>query len=383
MLAGAVGAVSYWAISGMQIAASRACFMALWWIVGRWLGRPSDGLWSIGWAAIVILAVQPEALVHPSFHMSFAAVACLMGVRPPMIARPWLRVPAHWFWASLLAGLATAPFAMYHFHVQYLSGLLANMAATPLTSFCLMPAVVAIFLLWPLGLESFGLEVLGLGVDGLLWISGVSAVSSWSLHWPTMPLASLLWITVGLLACLVWQRPRWRWLGAVAMGVGAWIAIMSPVPDMLIDGLGQRFAVRDFGTGRWIYSHRGGSRFTRKQWDALAMVPGEALASEVSSLVLEKLQEGCWRYHHPRRTVAIATHEDCPRAEVSVHLDSRSWLRMEKAALRIRKDGEIEWIPVIHPASDRPWDPVVEMGRKDAGLQQKDDSKSIWGLHLG
>src|SRR5581483_11560658 len=82
-------------------------------------------------AAMIVLLLAPEALVHPSFQMSFAATLGLVALvqigMPRLFATPDSSMAskvALWggrelsmlMFASLVAGLATTPYAAFHFH---------------------------------------------------------------------------------------------------------------------------------------------------------------------------------------------------------------------------------------------------------------------------
>ena len=106
-------------------------------------------------AALIVLAIAPEALVHPSFQMSFAATLGLVALvqigMPALFAAPDHSATARvalWggrevmmlLLASLVAGLATTPYAAFHFHRVTPYGVLANLAAMPVVSALVMPA---------------------------------------------------------------------------------------------------------------------------------------------------------------------------------------------------------------------------------------------------
>src|SRR5215212_2343217 len=75
--------------------------------------------------------------------------------------------------ASLVAGLATTPYAAFHFHRVTPYGVLANLAAMPVVSAVVMPA----------GL--LGLVAMPFGFDGIFWrlmdvgISWMIVVTQW------------------------------------------------------------------------------------------------------------------------------------------------------------------------------------------------------------
>jgi ComEC/Rec2-related protein len=104
-------------------------------------------------AAIVVLLLAPQAVVHPSFQMSFAATLALIATYQR--ALPWhpdsdsslgqrvalwgVREVTALLLASLVAGLATMPYAAYHFHRLAPYGVLANLLAMPVVSALVMP----------------------------------------------------------------------------------------------------------------------------------------------------------------------------------------------------------------------------------------------------
>src|SRR6185369_4590160 len=94
------------------------------------------------------------SVVHPSFQMSFAATLALIATYERGL--PWMsnanssRAARVAMWggreivtlviASLVAGLATTPYAAYHFHRIAPYGVLANLLAMPIVSIWVMPA---------------------------------------------------------------------------------------------------------------------------------------------------------------------------------------------------------------------------------------------------
>ena len=105
----------------------------------------------VAWAALAVLVIAPEGLLGPSFQMSFAAVVALIAaweatrsrftawragsgfIRRSAIALIGLGM------TSLVASLATTPYALYHFNRFAAYGLIANLIAVPLTSIWVMP----------------------------------------------------------------------------------------------------------------------------------------------------------------------------------------------------------------------------------------------------
>ncbi|MGC1351660.1 MAG: ComEC/Rec2 family competence protein [Xanthobacteraceae bacterium] len=144
----------YLVLSGAEVATQRSFIMIAIVLIGVMLDRPVLTLRTITIAALVVLLLAPEAVVHPSFQMSFAATLALIaaythglpltraGLDSSLGARAAL-------WgtneiislvvASLVAGLATTPYAAFHFHRIAPYGVLANLLAMPVVSAWVMP----------------------------------------------------------------------------------------------------------------------------------------------------------------------------------------------------------------------------------------------------
>lgn len=73
--------------------------------------------------------------------------------------------------SSLVAGLATASFAAYHFNQIAQLGVIANLLSVPLMGVLVMSAAVLEAVMSPLGLEMIGLWPMD---AGLRWILGVA-----------------------------------------------------------------------------------------------------------------------------------------------------------------------------------------------------------------
>jgi competence protein ComEC len=142
-------------LSGAEVATQRAFIMTAIVLVGVMADRAALTLRTLAVAALAVMLIAPEAVVHPSFQMSFAATLALVAAYER--AAPWIAIRrdsalhtrvALWgghqvvalIFASLVAGLATTPYAAFHFHRVAPYGVLANLLAMPLVSVWVMPA---------------------------------------------------------------------------------------------------------------------------------------------------------------------------------------------------------------------------------------------------
>jgi len=79
-LAAIVVAAFYLLLSGSEVATQRAFIMTAIVLIGVVFDRPALTLRTIAVAALAVLLVAPQAAVHPSFQMSFAATLALIAV---------------------------------------------------------------------------------------------------------------------------------------------------------------------------------------------------------------------------------------------------------------------------------------------------------------
>src|SRR5258705_8898512 len=73
--------------------------------------------------------------------------------------------------ASLVAGLATTPYAAFHFHRVTPYGVLANLAAMPVVSALVMPAGLIGLVATPFGFDGFFWWLMGIGLYSMIVVS--------------------------------------------------------------------------------------------------------------------------------------------------------------------------------------------------------------------
>lgn len=262
------GAFAYLLLAGATVPTRRAFLMTALVLVAILLDREAVSMRLVAWAAAAVLLLAPESLLGASFQLSFAAVIALIAVYE--LCRDWFTAErarmgrpgrillylAGVGLTTLTAGLATAPFVIFHFNRLASFSLAANLIAIPLMAFWIMPWVVAAFVLMPLGLESIALMPMGWGIEAVIAVA--SRVSSWpgavSL-WPAMPGGGLAAIALGGLWLCLWQG-RWRLLGLPALVGGLATLAFVQVPDLLVDGRGRLFAVRADAGGLMLSTTR-------------------------------------------------------------------------------------------------------------------------------
>lgn len=257
--AAAIGILSvclYLALSGAPAPAIRAAIVAVVAFGAILLDRRALSLRALALAAIIVLLLSPEAVFEPGFQMSFCATAALLALAetvrpaPSEISVPiWVRLWQSFYRgtglsmvASLVAGLATAPFGVFYFNRIQAYSLLANLLEAPITALIVMPALALGTILSSTPLGGLCLQVAGGGlfvIDKIAaWVAGlpgaVSVISSPPDFVLVLAFIGILWV------CLV--RGPVRWLGCVAaMTIIVWPREQAPDLWLETDGANAAF----------------------------------------------------------------------------------------------------------------------------------------------
>lgn len=311
-----LAAAAYLALSGGNVATQRAFVMAAAMLGAVLAERRALSMRSVALAALILLAWRPEALLSVGFHMSFAATVALVAVFRWLRDRRMgeLRVrPSGWRRAlapvgsaalcSLVAGVATAPFAAAQFHRVVEYGLIANLLSVPLMGLLVMPAAVLAAVLWPVGLEGIGLWLMGLGTR---WILGVAnRIGNWD-GAVTMVVTPPGWVvpvlSLGALWLVLWPgRARLAGVLVVAVALGGWG--LAERPPLLIDGEGSLVGL--MGPQGRALSRARGAGFVARNW--LEADGDEAWQEQAAARAGFTPVEGGVRFHFAGRDWAHLT----------------------------------------------------------------------------
>src|SRR3954453_16601499 len=279
-VAALAAALFYLLLSGAEVATQRSFFMTAVVLIAVMVDRRAVTFRTLAVAAMIVLVIAPEALVHPSFQMSFAATLGLVALvqigMPRLFATPDSSVSARvGLWggreimtlvlASFVAGLATTPYAAFHFHRVTPYGVLANLLAMPVVSVLVMPAGLLGLLAMPFGFDGVFWWLMGLGIDWMI------AVTRWVADLPgaigrmaAFGIGPLIVSSAGIiLLCLLRTPLRWSGAGVLALAI-VW-AVSVPRPDVLIAGDGRAVAVRA-SDGKLHLMRTGKDAFLLKEW---------------------------------------------------------------------------------------------------------------------
>jgi competence protein ComEC len=382
-------AAFYLLLSGAEVATQRSFFMTAVVLIAVMVDRRAITFRTLAVAAMIVLVMAPEALVHPSFQMSFAATLGLVALvqigMPRLLATPDHSATARvalWggreltmlLMASLIAGLATTPYAAFHFHRVTPYGVLANLAAMPVVSALVMPAGLLGLLAMPFGLDGVFWWLMGIGIDWMI------VVAQWVAHLPgavgriaAFGIGPLIAASAGLILLGLLRTPL-RWSGALLLaGAIAW-ALAAKQPDVLIASDGHAIAVRG-KDGKLHVMRTGKDAFLLKEWlaadadarGAADAALGDGVSCDDAGCVVEAGSGGL--VAQPLRSDALS--DDCERATLVVTsrqppsdcaasvIDSAR-LRRQGALALWRKPGGFDVDATKPRGFDRPWSPAVE-----------------------
>jgi competence protein ComEC len=385
-VAALAGVAFYLVLSGAEVATQRSFIMIAVVLAGVLADRPAITLRTLAAAAAALLAISPEALLNPSFQMSFAATLALVALferyallmaAPPgpgqgAFARfceragRWLLLGAA---TSLFAGLATTAYVTFHFHRVAPYGVLANVLAMPLISFVIMPAGLVSALLLPFGYDAYGWKLMGWGIDGMLAVARyVAALPGAEGRVAAFGAGALLTATAGMLV-LILPATRLRLAGVPLVAIAFVFAATGPRPQVLVDAEAEVVAVRT-ADGRLSILDARKDRLSAESWLA-ADGDGRRARADGLAGAFRCDAVGCVARLPDGTTIAVARDprafvDDCrdaalvvtrlraPAACAAAAID-RDVLATTGAVALSRVDGK--WIAEAarSPYADRPW----------------------------
>ncbi|MDE2183999.1 MAG: ComEC/Rec2 family competence protein [Alphaproteobacteria bacterium] len=278
-VAAIAGSTFYLLISGCEAPAVRSWIMLTMMFLAVLVDRPALSMRSVAVAAVIIMLLEPESITEPGCEMSFAAVVGLIALAeweqanrvahpddaPNTLFRRTRRYLTGIAVTSVVAGLATAPIAIFHFDRASPFGIIANLAALPVVGVVIMPMATAAMVLMPFGLDKWPLIAMGKGVGAMMGIAHwVASLPGAGTVVPVWPLASMIAVMVGGLWIALW-RQSWRWLGAIPICGGLLGTFLANPPDLLVGRDGQTIAMRA-QDGKLVFIGNIGDEYAAGSW---------------------------------------------------------------------------------------------------------------------
>lgn len=289
--AGALAGIGYTLLTGAEVPTLRSCIGAVLVLLALALGREPLSMRMVAVAALAVLLFWPEAVVGPSFQMSFGAVIAIVALHGSAPVRAFL-APREEGWparaarhlaALLLTGvvieLALMPVGLFHFHRAGVYGALANVIAIPLTTLVTMPLIALALLLDGVGAGGPVWWLAGQSIDALLALA----------HWtasrpgattvlPPMGRGAIALFVAGGLWLALWRgHVRLAGLVPLALGLGL-LATLRP-PDLLVSGDGRHIGITGAAAADTLLVLRDGREgYARDTLRELAGMSGETVS---------------------------------------------------------------------------------------------------------
>ncbi|ESY09764.1 ComEC family competence protein [Mesorhizobium sp. C386A] len=310
-VAALVSIAAYLVISGVVVAAERSFIMLAVMLVAVLFDRAALTMRNLAISAIAVILVSPHEVVGPSFQMSFAATAALVGayagwadyradkVRTPPAKRSFVGFLSRKFalamgglaMTSIIAGSATLLFAIWHFQRVSPLSLIANLAVMPIVSLIVMPFAVLSALAMPFGADGPFLYVMGKGLMAMIaisaWISERSPVDAVGL----ISIRSVLLVAVALV--IATMATTWLRLAAVPFALAGLLTVPQVLtPDVLISEDAHLVAM-PIGGGELALNRERSNEFTTDNWKralrAETIIPPEIFESTDTRFDLDPL----------------------------------------------------------------------------------------------
>ncbi len=324
----------YLLISGSPVSAQRAFIMSALVLLGIILDRKTNPLRSIAWATTVILLVTPEAIKTASLQMSLAACISLITSfeylqsfaskftkQTPRIKKILFYMMSITF-STVIAGVATAFFVIYHFNQFSTYSVLANMVAIPLSDFFIMPLGIISIILMPLGLEQITLCILEPGINFLIdYAKFISSIPLASFYIPSFSNKGIILISFGGLLLTLFKT-RLKYLGLVVILCGISSIRDQVIPDIIVAGNGKVFAVLENET--IFLSNKNKARFMVKTWVEKLGINRIELLSELGNPNCSS--KVCEIEKHGQKVLIVAdadTMSNCHEQNLLVNLTSK------------------------------------------------------------
>jgi ComEC/Rec2-related protein len=257
----------YLFISGAEVAAQRSYIMLAVMLLAVQFDRAALTMRNLAIAAIVTLVISPHEVVGPSFQMSFAATAALIGGyqvwfeyrrkqrrrRQPQnrnivqqLGSGALRILGAIAATSVLAGLATTIFGVWHFQRVSPLSLFANLAVSPVITLAMWTGVLAAAAS-PFGLDGplFALmgKLIGVMLGISAWLSERSPIDAVG----AIPASSVVLFTLALVIAAL--ASTWlRWVALVPLALGLIVTAGRSNPDLLVSEDAKLVALTSEGT---------------------------------------------------------------------------------------------------------------------------------------
>ena len=210
VLFGFAAALVYTLLAGFAVPAQRTLYMIAVMALALWSGRLSSATVVLALALLVVVMLDPWAVLAPGFWLSFGAVAVILFVTAGRVMPPhWFKAWARVQWAVTL-GLIPPLLAMFQ-QISIISPL-ANAIAIPVVSLAIVPLTLLGMLL-PLDWVLLAAHELMAWCMALLDWMGAMPAAVWQQHAP--PAWTVVVAGLGAAWLLLPRGFPARWVGVI------------------------------------------------------------------------------------------------------------------------------------------------------------------------
>jgi competence protein ComEC len=239
-VAGVLAAFFYCALAGFGIPAQRTLIMLTVAAIALWLDRTQSASRVLALALLVVLLIDPWAVIAPGFWLSFVAVGIIFYTTTHAIDGWWLAAWARSQWAITI-GLVPLTIALFQ-QVSLVSPL-ANAIAIPIVSLVVTPLALAAAVIPLDAIAYLAHWVMAILMPVLEWMSRLPA-ATWQQHAPAP------WAFALALIGVVWLLSP-RGVPARAMALPLFVPMLFVTPEGPPPGTA-RIDVLDIGQGTAI-----------------------------------------------------------------------------------------------------------------------------------
>lgn len=295
LLAAGVGAgvgLFYTLLTGAEVPTVRSVAGSLLVLAALALGRDPLSLRLLATAALIVMLLWPEAVLGPSFQMSFASVIAIVAFSTSAPAKAFLshshegrmtrfgRHLAMLLMTGVVIELSLMPISLFHFHRAGIYGAAANVVAIPLTTVLTMPLIALALALDLFGLGAPAWWAVGKSLELLLWLAHQVAGQPGAVTMmPGMTGGTFALFVAGLLWLALWSG-RVRLWGLVPIGLGMAALLLTRTPDVLVSGDGHHVGITGEGPDLLVLRAVREESYTRTALLENAGMTGDVVALE-------------------------------------------------------------------------------------------------------
>ena len=221
--------IGYTCLAGFQVSSQRAMIMVLAFLWSVILGREKEVWSTLALAALLILAVDPQAMFSISFQLSFIAVIGILWLTPAILKRipmpsetPQRKKTVFDFLFIYFIGLMVVSFSAmvfllpvttFYFHRISLVTILANVTVVPVLGLWVIPFGLLSAVALPIFPQAAGafLELGSWGLHAIMAMIRFWSDLPWSSFWVITPNLFEMFMFYALITFIVFYK---RWKGA-------------------------------------------------------------------------------------------------------------------------------------------------------------------------